>query len=131
MRSTQSCTSTSDSTVVSPSIALLQQRFKHLEEVKERREEKELLKLFSETERFAPTMHFEPSKLSSFPHGSTSLQDSLSLGRRFNSQTTKQADDHLRAMKMQPLTNLSPNGAATASSSRSSENSDIDTSLHL
>jgi hypothetical protein len=130
MRSTQSCTSTSDSTVVSPSIALLQERFKHLEKVKERREEKELLKLFSETERFAPTMHFEPSKLSSFPQGSTSLQDSLSLGRLFNSQTTKQ-DDHLRAMKMQPLTNLSPNGAATASSSRSSENSDVDTSLHL
>lgn len=137
MRSTQSCTtSTSDSTMVSPSIALLQQRFKHLEKVKERREEKELLKLFSETERVAPpTMHFEPSKLSSFPHGSTDLQEySLSLGRRFISQTTKQADhDHLRAMKMQPLTNLSPNGAATASSSssRSSENSDVDTSLHL
>lgn len=125
MRS-QSC---SDATMVSPSIALLQERFKHLEKVKERREEKELLKLFSETERVAPTMPFEPSKLSPFPHRSSTLQDSLSLGR-FNSQTTKQAD-HLRAKKMQPLTNLWPNGTATASTSRSSDNSDVDTSLHL
>lgn len=125
----QSC---SDAAMVSPSIALLQERFKHLEKVKEKREEKELLKLFSETERIAPTIHFEPSKLSSsFPHRSTTLQDSLSLGR-FNSQTTKQADHHhRRAKKMQPLTNSWPNGAATVSTSRSSENSDVDTSLHL
>ena len=119
-----------DPTMVSSSIALLQERFRQLEKVKERREEKELLKLFAETERIMPATHFEPSKLSFqpemiTPHRST-LQDSPSLGLNLQ---TKQAD--FQAMKMPTLPNLWPNGAAMASTSRSFENSDVDTSLHL
>lgn len=123
---------TGDPTTVSPSIALLQERFRHLEKVKERREERDLLKLFSETERNAPTMVFDQHSKSSFqsemiiPHRST-LQDSLSLGLNLRTDPAG-----LRAMKMQPLTNSWPYGtAATAGTSKSSENSGVDTSLHL
>ncbi|KAG2719523.1 hypothetical protein I3760_03G270200 [Carya illinoinensis] len=119
--------------MASPSIALLQERFRHLEKVKERREEKELLKLSSETERIstAQIMHSETSKLSFQPEMiapqlRSNLQDPLSLGLNLQ---TKQDDDDLQDRKM---TNLwPPNGAGTASTSRSSENSDVDTSLHL
>ncbi|XP_030930863.1 uncharacterized protein LOC126696143 [Quercus robur] len=116
--------------MVSSSIALLQERFRQLEKVKERREEKELLNLFAETERIMPTTHFEPSKLSFQPQMTTpnrsTLRDSPSL--ELNLQT-KQAD--VQAMKRPTLTDLWPNGAAMASTSRSFENSDVDTSLHL
>uniref|UniRef100_A0A7N2M9I5 Uncharacterized protein n=2 Tax=Quercus lobata TaxID=97700 RepID=A0A7N2M9I5_QUELO len=119
-----------DATMVSSSIALLQERFRQLEKVKERREEKELLNLFAETERIMPTTHFEPSKLSFQPQMTTpnrsTLRDSPSL--ELNLQT-KQAD--VQAMKRPTLTDLWPNGAAMASTSRSFENSDVDTSLHL
>lgn len=119
-----------DPTMVSSSIALLQERFRQLEKVKERREEKELLNLFAETERIMPTTHFEPSKLSFQPQMTTpnrsTHRDSPSL--ELNLQT-KQAD--VQAMKRPTLTDLWPNGAAMASTSRSFENSDVDTSLHL
>ncbi|KAM3697024.1 hypothetical protein ACB098_06G083000 [Castanea mollissima] len=121
-----------DPTMVSSSIALLQERFRQLEKVKERREEKELLNLFAETERIMPTTHFEPSKLffqiqpqMTTPNRST-LRDSPSL--ELNLQT-KQAD--VQAMKRPTLTDLWPNGAVMASTSRIFENSDVDTSLHL
>ncbi|KAG6724672.1 hypothetical protein I3842_03G268800 [Carya illinoinensis] len=121
--------------MASPSIALLQERFRHLEKVKERREEKELLKLSSETERIstAQIMHSKTSKLSFQPEMiapqlRSNLQDPLSLG--LNLQTKQ--DDDLQDRKMLPLTSLwPPNGAGTARTSRSSENSDVDTSLHL
>lgn len=119
-----------DPTMVSSSIALLQERFRQLEKVKEQREEKELLNLFAETERIMPTAHFEPSKLSFQPQMTnpnwSTLRDSPSL--ELNLQT-KQVD--VQAMKRPTLTDLRPNGAAMASTSRSFENSDVDTSLHL
>ncbi|KAK9283959.1 hypothetical protein L1049_012217 [Liquidambar formosana] len=123
----------SDPTVVGSSIALLQERFRRLERVRERREEKEVLELFSEPERINPsyptTMSFEPPKLSFLPPKPPPLQDSLSLG--LNS-LTKHAD--FRAIKTTPLINLrSTTGAAIVSmrTSNSYENSDVDTSLHL
>lgn len=118
--------------MASPSIALLQERFRHLEKIKERREEKDLLKLLSETEKpssTAQTMHSETSSFQPKMNAPqrTNLQDPLFPGHNLKS---KQVD--LRDGKMLPLTNLwPPNGAATASRSRSSEYSDIDTSLHL
>ncbi|KAF3443285.1 hypothetical protein FNV43_RR12967 [Rhamnella rubrinervis] len=57
-----------DSAMASSSIALLQERFRKLQKVKERREEKELLKLLSETERVSSsTRHLDPTKLCSQP----------------------------------------------------------------
>ncbi|GMN27737.1 hypothetical protein TIFTF001_001781 [Ficus carica] len=123
-------------TKVSSSIALLQERFRQLQKVKERREEKELLKMLSESERVSPTGHFDPSNLPfqsynvALPHGPSSSQDqSLSLG--LDLPAAKQAD--LCGMRTQPplSTSLWPDTAASASSSKSFDNSDIDTSLHL
>uniref|UniRef100_A0A5B7BZL8 Uncharacterized protein n=1 Tax=Davidia involucrata TaxID=16924 RepID=A0A5B7BZL8_DAVIN len=120
----------SDPTVAGSSIALLQERFRQLQRVREKREERELLKLFSEPERSTPTMNLEPAKLSFqpemiFPPRPT-LHDSLSLG--LNSQS-KHAD--FRAIKTPPSTNLWSTDAAVMSTSQIFENSEVDTSLHL
>ncbi|KAG7984920.1 hypothetical protein I3843_04G184900 [Carya illinoinensis] len=59
-------------TIARPSIALLQERFGHLEKLKERREEKELLKQPSK-------LPFQPERM--IPHyRSNDVQDSLSMG---------------------------------------------------
>ncbi|OMP05866.1 hypothetical protein COLO4_08493 [Corchorus olitorius] len=127
-------------TMVSSSIALLQERFRQLQKVRERREEKELLKLFSESERVVvsssstPTMRYDqPNRL---PFQSDQLiqpyrqplQDSLSLG--LNSSQSWQTD--YRAMAIPDSTSLWPNTAATSSTtSKNFDYSDVDTSLHL
>ncbi|XVE72532.1 hypothetical protein DITRI_Ditri11bG0046700 [Diplodiscus trichospermus] len=121
----------SDPTAVSSSIALLQERFRQLQKVKEKREEKELLKLFSESERAGPSMRHEPNRLSFQPEvilpSSQPHQESLSLG--LNSQS-RQTD--FRVMSIPASTSLWPNkSAATSSTSNNFENSDVDTSLHL
>lgn len=60
----------SDQTMIHSSIVLLQERFRQLQKVKEMREEKEMLRLFSESDRCAspPSMkynahHHKPSNL--------------------------------------------------------------------
>ncbi|GLT94183.1 hypothetical protein SLE2022_119380 [Rubroshorea leprosula] len=112
-----------DPTVVSSSIALLQERFKQLQKVREKRQGKDLLKQFSESECVAPTTPHEPNRCSLQPKvihhfRAPSDQDSHSL--RLNSQS-RHAD--LRVW---------PNSAATsANTSRNFQNSDVDTSLHL
>ncbi|TKY57481.1 hypothetical protein E2542_SST21929 [Spatholobus suberectus] len=119
-----------DPTTVNSSIALLQERFRQLEKVKERREGKELLKLLScESQRStSSTMHNPTSQNSQqprlvVPHNRPTLHDSLSLGLNL---TNKQGDHN--AMKPTPSSNLWPQGAST---SRNFDSSDVDTSLHL
>ncbi|KAJ9176798.1 hypothetical protein P3X46_012075 [Hevea brasiliensis] len=120
----------SDATVASSSIALLQERFRELQKIREKRKEKELLKLFSESERSSapPGMHFEPSKLTYhqpetiLPNKAPALQDShLSLG--LNTHSNNHGDT------MKTSTSLWPNTGT--SSSRNFESPDVDTSLHL
>ena len=122
-----------DPTMVNSSIALLQERFRQLEKMKERREGKELLKLLSsETQRGSSSMHNPTSQSSPQPRSVVphmpSVHDSLSLGLNLN---TKQGD-HNSTMKS-PLSSSSsslwPQGAS--SSSRNFDSSDVDTSLHL
>ncbi|XP_027333539.1 uncharacterized protein LOC113848283 [Abrus precatorius] len=110
-----------DPTTVNSSIALLQERFRQLEKVKERREGKELLKLLSsETSSMRnPPSHNSQQPRLVVPHRPT-LHDSLSLGLNF---TTKQGDHN--TMKSPPSW---PQGAST---SRNFDSSDVDTSLHL
>ncbi|OAY33015.1 hypothetical protein MANES_13G062900v8 [Manihot esculenta] len=115
-----------DATVASSSIALLQERFRELQRIRERRQEKELLKLFSEPERSAPAgMNFDPSKMTFHQPEmirAPPLQDShLSLG--LNSLSSNNHADIIKTP-----TSLWP---STGSSSRNFENSDVDTSLHL
>ncbi|KAK4847230.1 hypothetical protein QYF36_027304 [Acer negundo] len=124
-----------DSTIVNSSIALLQERFRQLERVREKREEKEMLKLFNESDRVvSPAMRYEPNKLSPFqpemilPHHShrPHLQESLSLGLNYQD---RHAD--FRAKTTPTSTGLWPNSPSGPSTSRSFDHSDVDTSLHL
>ncbi|KAK7299856.1 hypothetical protein RJT34_10684 [Clitoria ternatea] len=118
-----------DPTTVNSSIALLQERFRQLEKVKERREGKQLLKLLSssESQRGTSSLHNPTSQNSPQPrllppHHRPTLHDSLSLGLNLTS------NDHNNTMKSSPSNNLWTQGATT---SRNFDNSDVDTSLHL
>ncbi|EEF30686.1 hypothetical protein RCOM_0483300 [Ricinus communis] len=138
-----------DATVASSSIALLQERFRELQRIREKRREKELLKLFSsESEKrksnssscsssssssgASAGMHFEPNKLTFqpemiLPNRAPALQDSF-LSLRLNSQSNNHAD--IRALDTP--TSLWPNTSTGSSSPRTNfEHSDVDTSLHL
>ncbi|XVF71763.1 hypothetical protein PTKIN_Ptkin12aG0065100 [Pterospermum kingtungense] len=126
-----------DPTVVSSSIALLQERFRQLQKVREKREERELLKLFSESERgHSPTMRYDPNRLSMVtpPPYRQALhhdQDSLALG--LNSQSWQTDFRSAMAIPASTASSLWPNNstATTSSTSKYFENSDVDTSLHL
>ncbi|KDP29909.1 hypothetical protein JCGZ_18478 [Jatropha curcas] len=127
-----------EASVASSSIALLQERFRELQRIREKRQEKELLKRFSSSESetstsISPSMHFDhSSKLTFQPdhmilpnNRAPALQDSL-LSLTLNSQS-----NHNHPNFRATPTSLWPNNTATGSSSRSFENSDVDTSLHL
>ncbi|KAM7275486.1 hypothetical protein ACFE04_017352 [Oxalis oulophora] len=110
------------------SIALLQERFRKLERVREKREEKELLKQFSESS----VRRMTPPRPIGFEFGSQSRsaepdEDSLSLG--LNLQTKHVVST--RPSKLSPEYWPNGNSFSAAGSSRSYENSDVDTSLHL
>ncbi|CAK8539000.1 unnamed protein product [Lathyrus sativus] len=109
----------STSTMVkNSSIALLQERFRQLEKVKERREEKQLLRLLSSSETNTNTQQRLMVR-SSYDH------DSLSLGLNL---TNKQGDKN----KMKSNTSLREwSQGASSSTSRNFDASDVDTSLHL
>ncbi|CAJ1971578.1 unnamed protein product [Sphenostylis stenocarpa] len=118
-------------TTVNSSIALLQERFRQLEKVKERREGKQLLKLLSSESTSSSIMHNSSSHNSQQqqqprlapPLHRPTLHDSLSLGLSFT-----QGDHNTMNMKPPPSSNLWPQGA---SASRNFDTSDVDTSLHL
>ncbi|KAJ9686872.1 hypothetical protein PVL29_015642 [Vitis rotundifolia] len=126
----------SDPTMVSSSIALLQERFRQLQRVKERREEKELLKLFSESERIAPAMLLDSGKLLSGqpetirPYRQPLNQDFLSLGPNSN-QKVKCADSRPIKKTTPRSSSLWPVEPNFVSPSNSFDSSDVDTSLHL
>ncbi|CAK9180405.1 unnamed protein product [Ilex paraguariensis] len=121
----------SDPTPVASSIALLQERFRQLQRVKEQREERDLLRQFSGPEQITLIKHSEPDKLpfhreTIFTSRST-LQDSLSLGLNLHGKHAE-----LQAMKTSPLTKLwSTDLAIVSGASHTSDNSEVDTSLHL
>lgn len=119
-----------DSTAVNSSIALLQERFRQLERVREKREEKEMLKLFNDSDRrSSPAMRYEHNKLPSQPEiflpNRPPYQESLSLG--LHSQG-RHADFRSKTTTSTSLWPTSPPGPST---SRNFDHSDVDTSLHL
>ncbi|MED6114433.1 hypothetical protein PIB30_080162 [Stylosanthes scabra] len=143
-----------DPTIVNSSIALLQERFRQLEKVKEKREGKELLKLLSSSsETHDPRGAFSSAQnqQASSQRNNSTLQprlmvpshsrpgfhdDSLSLGLNLNSKQGYY--DHNYTMKSSSPSSSSsssyslwssPQGAS--SSSRNFDSSDVDTSLHL
>jgi len=107
-----------DPTMVNSSIALLQERFRQLEKVKERREGKQLLRLLStENNTSASTQRLV------VPNNRQTHHDSLSLGLNL---TSKQGDNNMKSN-----TSLSPWSQGASSTSRNFDTSDVDTSLHL
>ncbi|EXC02643.1 hypothetical protein L484_002308 [Morus notabilis] len=112
-------------TKVSSSIALLQERFRQLQKVKEKREEKELLKMLSESERASPTSHFDPSNL---PFQSNNRRTVLSS--HTHTPTTSRDQSLSLGLDLQ-ATQADLNTASSATSSKTIDNSEIDTSLHL
>ena len=125
----------SDRAMVSSSIALLQERFKQLQRVKERREEKELLKLFSESETIAPAMILDsvsgqPKTFRPCRQPLNLNQDFLSLG--LNSiPKIKYADSRPAKKAISWSSSLWPVESNFVSTSSSFDTSDVDTSLHL
>ncbi|KAE8679692.1 hypothetical protein F3Y22_tig00111398pilonHSYRG00343 [Hibiscus syriacus] len=112
-----------DPTVVSSSIALLQERFRQLQKNREKREGKELLKLLSESD-----MRFEPNRSAAenLPYRQQPHQDSsLSLGLSSHGRRTD-----FRAMAI-PASSTSLWPHETSSTSNKFETCDVDTSLHL
>ncbi|KAE9614680.1 hypothetical protein Lal_00036116 [Lupinus albus] len=99
---------------VNSSIALLQERFRELEKVKERREGKEFVRLLLSSEKCVE----EESRLMDPTHR-PSLDDSLSLGLNL---TSKKGGDH-NIMKSSP--------PPSSLNSIDFDTSEVDTSLHL
>ncbi|KAI3712172.1 hypothetical protein L1987_70721 [Smallanthus sonchifolius] len=120
----------------SSSIALLQERFRQLEKMRERREEMELLKLVSRSETMSQTrycdrprnllahremIHDEPTMTTG-----SSFQDSLSLGLDLYGKRT----EHQPSKTAQFRDFLSMD-SVTVSTSRTRDKHDVDTTLHL
>ncbi|GAU43709.1 hypothetical protein TSUD_254380 [Trifolium subterraneum] len=109
-----------DPTMVNSSIALLQERFRQLEKVKERREGKQLLRLLSSESNTSASQ-----QRLVVPNNRQTHHDSLSLGLNL---TSKQGD-HMNTMKSSTsLTSWSHGGSSTSTNFDTSE---VDTSLHL
>ncbi|CAI9294881.1 unnamed protein product [Lactuca saligna] len=101
------------------SIALLQERFRQLERMREKREEMEVLKLFPEgqgqSQSQSQTNRYEPPPVRSSVHPRVCFQDSLSLGLNIY---TKQTEPQKPAKKQPFIEFLS-------------SKHEVDTSLHL
>ncbi|CAL0334559.1 unnamed protein product [Lupinus luteus] len=138
-----------DSTSVQSSIALLQERFRQLERVKEMREERELLKMYTEPKQFSSNMRSTYESISSLskpeliiPSRSPPPHVSLSLW-----PTTSQEDHHKSTVQNTQVSQVSMNLFPTDYTHKQfmqgswkknaydwdcgSDHSDVDTSLHL
>ncbi|KAL6310995.1 hypothetical protein AAG906_024659 [Vitis piasezkii] len=119
----------SDPIVIHSSIALLQERFRQLQRAKEMREERELLRLFSQSPGVNPTEFPEPSR--SF------FQSELILPHRspLPGSPSSQPNSHnkhsdLQVIETPILVNLWPS-EKVYQASKNFDDSDVDTSLHL
>ncbi|GFY99184.1 hypothetical protein Acr_13g0005850 [Actinidia rufa] len=114
----------------SSSIALLQERFKQLQRVREEREKRELLNFFSEPKPATPTMRFEPfasQPETLFPPPPLPQDQALSL-----SLNSLGKPDDFGVTMIQKSTGLwARNVDSFKSNSPNFGNSEVDTSLHL
>ncbi|XP_021887248.1 uncharacterized protein LOC110806629 [Carica papaya] len=120
----------SDPIMIQSSIALLQERFRQLQRVKEMREERELLKNLIETKQQTPGMHYNEPSSQLFFHflPPRSPPPSLSLDSQIKvSGFDKSVDSPL-------LMGLWPKEKPAFTMNRfdgSDPDEDVDTSLHL
>ncbi|KAL7602491.1 hypothetical protein Lser_V15G24913 [Lactuca serriola] len=110
----------------SSSIALLQERFRQLEKMREKREEMAVLKLLSESETNSKTKHYERLVHPEEMKARSSFQESLSLGLDLFGKKTEH-----QASKTPPFRDFWSMDSVTVSTSCVHEKPDVDTSLHL
>ncbi|XP_061344300.1 uncharacterized protein LOC133290249 [Gastrolobium bilobum] len=134
-----------DPTVVHSSIALLQERFRQLQRVKQMREERELKKMLTEPKQFnsiTTTSYYEPTKMFSHPEFNTPSSRSpphVSLSLWPTSQDMQ--EDYTRVQTPASMNLLRPTDYTHAQSLQVSwknvydceagSDSGVDTSLHL
>ncbi|KAJ6298418.1 hypothetical protein OIU76_019551 [Salix suchowensis] len=118
---TQSC----DPAIIHSSIALLQERFRQLERAKEMRQQRELLKLFSEADHVQSAMACESSKLL---HSELTLPPRQPIQASLSFQPTLQTEHN--DLKAPIVANLCSTDSVMNLRYNFDE-SDVDTSLHL
>ena len=113
---------------VHSSIALLQERFRQLQRAKEIRQEREVLRLLSETERINPAIPHEASQL--FFHSELILQPRQPLqGSLYSESSMQNMHTQHQVIETASLSNLQPRDTVMHTSTFN--DSDVDTSLHL
>ncbi|KAG5254676.1 metal ion binding protein [Salix suchowensis] len=117
----QSC----DPAIIHSSIALLQERFRQLERAKEIRQQRELLKLFSEADHVQSAMACESSKLL---HSELTLPPRQPIQASLSFQPTLQTEHN--DLKAPIVANLCSTDSVMNLRYNFDE-SDVDTSLHL
>ncbi|XAR67383.1 hypothetical protein NMG60_11002116 [Bertholletia excelsa] len=111
------------------SIALLQERFRQLQRAKEMREEKELLRQLSESQRINLNSCYDPSRL--FLQSELILQPRSSLqGSPSSHHTLQSTHTDLQGMENPTSSNIQYTEGVEYKSTKF-EASDIDTSLRL
>lgn len=111
----------------SSSIALLQERFRQLEKMREKREEMAVLKLLSESETKSKKIkHYERLVHPEEMKARSSFQESLSLGLDLFGKKTEH-----QVSKTPPFRDFWSMDSVTVSTSCVHEKPDVDTSLHL
>ncbi|KAF9590402.1 hypothetical protein IFM89_034195 [Coptis chinensis] len=122
----------SESTVTLSSIALLQERFRELQRVKKMREERELLKLFSESERVDPelTMHYEPTRPFFHPELTISPGTYNRVSPCLQPESQRKYP-RFEAVDTPLLMSLWPTDRCIMRASSTFDDTEVDTSLHL
>lgn len=115
-------------TMMHSSIALLQERFRQLERAKEMRQQKELLRLFSDVEPVRTPSAYEPSK---YVHSELMLPPAQHVQGTLYAQPSMQSmHTDLQVNETPKLSNLQPTDTVIHIRNDFDE-SDVDTSLHL
>ncbi|KAL5700045.1 hypothetical protein ACHQM5_025544 [Ranunculus cassubicifolius] len=125
----------SDLLVAHSSIALLQERFKQLEKMKEMREQRELLRLFPESaeRRSGSAMHYNKPSKGRYCNPELSLSPAPSLhGSSLPFRQEKQRDyEDVKSLLSMNLWPTNANRANSRTSHHGYDNNEVDTSLHL
>ena len=120
----QSC----DPAIIHSSIALLQERFRQLERAKEMRQQRELLKLFSEADHVQSAMAFESSKLL---HSELNLPPRQPIQASLSFQPTMQTEHNDLLVNTTPVVANLCSTDSVMNLTYNFDESDVDTSLHL
>ncbi|GAV59876.1 hypothetical protein CFOL_v3_03407 [Cephalotus follicularis] len=124
-----------DPIVIHSSIALLQERFRQLQRVKEMREERELTRLLAEPKQFNPIMHYEPSRSTYFhflpPRSPRHGHAPVSLWPYFHQ--SRHADFQFKdtPLLISLRSKETPSVHASTNKFDNRDFDDVDTSLHL